>query len=84
MTGKQQALEILRDGEPHSHRELYRELRANPNVVSKLRKEGWLISCTRRDGGYWYRLEAEPRPVPAPLLNGEVPEISTDQLALHV
>jgi hypothetical protein len=83
MTGKEQALRILEDGLPHSNRELYHRMRGNPNVISKLRKEGYNISTTRDGDIWWYQLHALPRPEPAPLLNGETPVITDDQLSLE-
>ena len=85
MTGKQQALEILADGVPHSHRELYSRLRANPNVISKLRKDGHFIHTWRAGGEWWYQLRYSPpsRPKPAPLANGTVPEVAPDQMSLE-
>jgi hypothetical protein len=84
MTGKQQALAILADQQPHSHRELYHRLRANPNVISKLRKDGYAITTTRRDGQWWYQLvTSQPRPQPAPLADGTVPVLDANQLSLE-
>jgi hypothetical protein len=84
VTGKEQALEILKDGQPHSHRELYHRLRANPNVISKLRAEGWEIETERRGGTWWYQLHLNRRrPQPAPLLTGEEPALLDDQLSME-
>jgi hypothetical protein len=86
MTGKQQMLEILGDLRPHSHREIYHRMRGNPNVISKLRKEGYTIAMERRGGEYWYQLQglsARPRPQPAPLADGTVPELDVNQLSLE-
>ena len=89
MTGKEQALAILRDGRPHSNRELYSKLRANPNVISKLREDGYVINCERRDGQWWYQLltrldgSAYKRPEPAPLLDGSKPVLAENQMSLE-
>jgi hypothetical protein len=83
VTGKQQVLAILADGRRHSHTELYRRARANPNVVSKLRKDGYVITCERFGQGYWYRLVSSPRPEPAPLADGTVPELAPGQVSLE-
>jgi len=85
VTGKQQALEILGDGKPHSHRELYSRLRGNPNVISKLRKDGHNIVTVRHQGEWWYQLGERytGRPAPAPLVDGTVPEVAPDQMSLE-
>lgn len=56
MTHNQRVLELLSDGEPHSHLELY-DLRVIAHSrVAALRKQGHMIECWRADGLHWYRL----------------------------
>jgi hypothetical protein len=56
MTHNQRVLELLSDGEPHSHLELY-DLRVIAHSrVAALRKQGHTIECWRADGLHWYRL----------------------------
>lgn len=56
MTHNQRVLELLSDGEPHSHLELY-DLRVIAHSrVAALRKQGHTIDCWRSDGLHWYHL----------------------------
>lgn len=56
VTHNQRVLELLSDGEPHSHHELY-DLRVIAHSrVASLRKQGHTIECWRADGLHWYRL----------------------------
>lgn len=56
MTHNQRVLDLLSDGEPHSHLELY-DLRVIAHSrVAALRKRGHTIECWRADGLHWYRL----------------------------
>jgi hypothetical protein len=56
MTHNARVLELLSDGEPHSHLELY-DLRVIAHSrVAALRKQGCTIECWRENGLHWYRL----------------------------
>lgn len=56
MTHNERVLDLLSDGEPHSHHELY-DLRVIAHSrVAALRKQGHTIECWRADGLHWYRL----------------------------
>lgn len=56
MTHNQRVLELLSDGEPHSHLELY-DLRVIAHSrVAQLRERGYWIVCWRDDGLHWYQL----------------------------
>jgi hypothetical protein len=57
VTGKERILEVLSDGLPHSHRELYRLGVMAHSRVADLRKDGHNISCWWEDHQYFYRLE---------------------------
>ena len=77
------ALRFLSDGKPHSHREVYRNLYMNPNVMSRLRQEGHNVRCWREGDTWWYQLQSDWRdelPTPAPLADGTVPEILEGQM----
>jgi hypothetical protein len=56
MTGKQRILQVLENGRPHSHRELYRLGVMVHSRVADLRKDGHNIECRWEDNQYWYRL----------------------------
>lgn len=58
VTGWQRLLEVLQDGRPHSHHELYRLGIIVHSRVSDLRKRGYGIELWREDDAYWYRLVA--------------------------
>jgi len=80
------ALRFLSDGKPHSHREVYRELYMNPNVMSRLRQEGHNVRCWRDGDTWWYQLlpnQGSRLPEPAPLTDGTVPEILDGQMTLE-
>ena len=47
MTHKQKVLELLRDGKPHTHMELYRLGCVAHSRVADLRRDGWRIACTK-------------------------------------
>lgn len=56
VTHTQQVLQLLSDGQPHSHHEMY-ELRVMAHSrVADLRRIGYTVECWREDGMYWYRL----------------------------
>ncbi len=60
MTHNQRVLELLSDGEPHSHHELYDLRVVAHSRVAALRAQGHRIACWRQDGLHWYRLLDEP------------------------
>lgn len=64
MTHNQRVLDLLSDGEPHSHHELYDLRVVAHSRVSALRAQGHRIKCWRQDGLHWYRLLDEPHVPP--------------------
>lgn len=57
---EERILAVLADGEPHSHRELYRLGVMVHSRVAVLRKRGYRIACRKVDDNtYEYRLESE-------------------------
>lgn len=56
MTDTARLLEVLSDGEPHGHRELYRLGMIVHSRVSDLRKQGHVIAAWREGDTYWYQL----------------------------
>jgi len=72
MTHNERVLDLLSDGEPHSHLELY-DLRVIAHSrVADLRKRGHTIECWAEDGLHWYQLLGEQTACsPSPLLAEE-------------
>ena len=56
MTHNQKVLQLLSDGQPHSHHELYGLFVIAHSRVSDLRKQGHNIRMWRDEGTYWYQL----------------------------
>ena len=56
MTHNERVLDLLSDGEPHSHHELYDLRVVAHSRVAALRSQGHTIECWRADGLHWYRL----------------------------
>lgn len=56
----QRVLDLLRDGEPHSHLELYALGTVAHSRISDLRKRGYVIEQWRDGDLYLYRLVSEP------------------------
>lgn len=57
MTHDERVLELLSDGEPHSHHELYQLYVIAHSRVASLRKKGHVIECWREDDTYYYQLQ---------------------------
>lgn len=55
-THEQRLLAVLRDGKPHSHRDLYRLGMVVHSRVAVLRRRGHRIDCRRDGDEYLYRL----------------------------
>lgn len=60
MTDCDRLLQVLSDGQPHSHRELYRLGMIVHSRISDLRRKGHNISQWRDGDLYWYELGAVP------------------------
>ena len=58
MTHKQRVLQVLKDGKPHSHLELYQLGCVAHSRISDLRRDGHKITAWRDGDLYLYRLEA--------------------------
>jgi hypothetical protein len=56
MTHSDRVLDLLADGEPHSHRELYGLYVIVHSRISDLRKRGHTIECWREGDEYLYQL----------------------------
>lgn len=56
MTHNAKVLELLSDGKPHSHQELYRLYVIAHSRVSDLRKQGHNIACWKEGDLHWYQL----------------------------
>lgn len=56
MTHNNLVLQLLSDGQAHSHHELYDLRVMGHSRVAALRKQGHTIECWRDGGLYWYRL----------------------------
>ncbi len=56
MTHNERVLNLLSDGEPHSHHELYALFVVAHSRISDLRKRGYQIECWNIAGTHWYRL----------------------------
>jgi hypothetical protein len=56
LTHNERVLELLSDGEPHSHHEGYRLNVMLHSRVADLRKQGHEIACWREGDSYFYRL----------------------------
>lgn len=79
MTHKQRVLELLRDGRPHTHHELYALGCVAHSRISDLRRDGHRIEQWRDGDNYVYRLlsavtesskaQAAGSPVSVPALN---------------
>ena len=70
MTGKQRLLELLKDGQPHSHHETYALGLIAHSRAADLRAEGHDIRVWREGNTYWYQLTLREEPALAP---GSVP-----------
>jgi hypothetical protein len=70
VTHCQRVLDLLSDGKPHSHLEVYDLRVVAHSRVAALRAAGHLIDCWKADGVYWYRLldggGGSPLPLVAP------------------
>lgn len=55
-TGCERVLELLSDGKPHSHMELYRLGLIAHSRVADLRARGYDIECAKTGGEYLYTL----------------------------
>ncbi len=60
MTHNNRVLNLLKDGKPHSHHELYALHVIAHSRVSDLRKQGYAISQWRDGDDYLYQLVGEP------------------------
>jgi hypothetical protein len=56
VTHSERVLDLLADGEPHSHRELYGLYVIVHSRISDLRKRGHTIECWREGDEYLYQL----------------------------
>lgn len=56
MSGKQRILDLLRDGKPHTHHELYALGCVAHSRISDLRSDGYTIECWRDGDDSVYRL----------------------------
>ena len=65
MTHKQRVLQVLKDGKPHSHHELYQLGCVAHSRISDLRRDGHKITAWRDGDLYLYRLEAATFSSPA-------------------
>lgn len=63
MTHNEKVLQLLRDGKPHSHHELYALHVIAHSRVADLRKRGYVIEQWREGDNYFYRLIDSPPPV---------------------
>jgi hypothetical protein len=76
VTHCERVLELLSDGEWHTHHELYALHVIAHSRISELRKRGHLIEIDRDGDLYLYRLVSEPTELPArrvmePAVSGE-------------
>ncbi len=62
MTHKERVLELLSDGEPHTHHEGYALRVMLHSRVSDLRRDGYQIECEKTGGEYTYRLLGTVQP----------------------
>ena len=76
MTHNQRVLELLSDGEPHSHHELYDLRVVAHSRVAALRSQGHTIECWRENGLHWYRLTELAPEAGRPILDGRVSGLS--------
>lgn len=65
MTHKQRVLDLLSDGAPHSHHELYALHVIGHSRIADLRRDGYTIAQWREGDEYMYQLvsPAEPQPL---------------------
>ncbi len=56
MTHNERVLDLLSDGLPHSHHEIYRLFVIGHSRVADLRKQGYRIDQWREGDSYWYQL----------------------------
>ena len=75
MTHNERVLQLLSDGKPHSHRELYGLYVIAHSRVSDLRKRGHDIEMWRNGDDYMYRLLSQGQSTPSgsPLTEQAVP-----------
>lgn len=59
MTGDERVLQLLSDGRPHSHLQLYDLRVVAHSRVASLRAKGHNIRCYRKDGLYFYVLDPQ-------------------------
>ena len=65
MTHCERVLDLLADGEPHSHHELYALNIIAHSRISDLRRKGYAISQWRQGDEYLYQLASLGEPSPA-------------------
>lgn len=58
-SGTQRVLELLSDGDWHSHTQLYDLHVVAHSRIATLRARGYRIECEREGPTYWYRLVGE-------------------------
>lgn len=56
----QRLLQVLSDGQPHPHDQLYGLGMMVHSRIANLRARGYTIVCTRLAGKYWYTLTGSP------------------------
>lgn len=59
MTGDERVLQLLSDGRPHSHLEIYDLRVVGHSRIASLRSKGHDITCQRRARKYWYTLNPQ-------------------------
>ena len=75
MTHNERVLQLLADGRPHSHHELYALNVIAHSRVSDLRKRGHVIEMWREDDLYLYRLVQDCTEGADPPREAEVPHL---------
>jgi hypothetical protein len=88
VTHNELVLQLLSDGEPHTHLELY-DLRVIAHSrVAALRKQGHVIECWRDAGLHWYRLvllnDGRPAALPPSAPPAPVVEEESGQYAMEL
>lgn len=73
MTHKQRVLQLLKDGNPHSHHELYGLGCVAHSRISDLRRDGHRIRAWREGDVYLYALDEAPADAEPSLPGGPLP-----------
>ncbi len=78
MTHNERVLELLSDGKPHSHHEIYALYVIGHSRIADLRKQGYRINQWRDGDDYWYQLLEPLYSVSVALMEADAVQLALD------